>query len=102
MLLAGTRLLPRFLQHLTAADPLNKVDYTTVQFFGTQYSALSTHDSHTVQRTFHAFAAFVHDVSVDHGSRHVLVSQQFLHGSNVVTGFKKMGCEPMSLMPSSA
>src|SRR5262245_6697962 len=32
--LLGARLLPRFLYDLTVDDPLNKVYYTTVQFFG--------------------------------------------------------------------
>jgi hypothetical protein len=31
---AGARLLPRFVQDLTASDPLNQVFYTTVSFFG--------------------------------------------------------------------
>ena len=34
MLFAGARLMPRFLQDLTAGDPLNQVFYTTVSFFG--------------------------------------------------------------------
>jgi hypothetical protein len=34
MLLAGARLMPRFVQDLTAGDPLNQVFYTTVSFFG--------------------------------------------------------------------
>ena len=34
LLLAGARLLPRFVQDLTAGDPLNQVFYTTVSFFG--------------------------------------------------------------------
>src|SRR4030095_17233281 len=34
LLLAGARLMPRFLQDLTAGDPLNQVFYTTVSFFG--------------------------------------------------------------------
>ncbi|HEU0007669.1 MAG TPA: hypothetical protein VFS12_16910, partial [Terriglobia bacterium] len=34
LLLAGTRLFPRFVQELTAGDPLNQVFYTTVSFFG--------------------------------------------------------------------
>src|SRR5262245_15441115 len=34
IILAGARLLPRFLYDLTVDDPLNKVYYTTVQFFG--------------------------------------------------------------------
>src|SRR5262249_30804673 len=33
-ILAGARLLPRFLYDLTVDDPLNKAYYTTVQFFG--------------------------------------------------------------------
>jgi len=33
-LLTGTRLLPRFLQDLPAEDPLNRIYYTTVSFFG--------------------------------------------------------------------
>ena len=34
LLLAGVRLMPRFVQDLTASDPLNQVFYTTVSFFG--------------------------------------------------------------------
>src|SRR5262245_32336351 len=34
IILAGAGLLPRFLYDLTVDDPLNKVYYTTVQFFG--------------------------------------------------------------------
>src|SRR5262245_9963609 len=34
LVLAGARLMPRFLQDLTAADPLNQIFYTTVSFFG--------------------------------------------------------------------
>ena len=34
LVLAGARLMPRFVQDLTAGDPLNQVFYTTVSFFG--------------------------------------------------------------------
>lgn len=34
LILAGARLMPRFVQDLTAGDPLNQVFYTSVSFFG--------------------------------------------------------------------
>jgi len=41
----------------------------------------------------HRVGTFVHDVGVDHGRLHVFVSQQLLHGADVVAGFKEVGGE---------
>src|ERR1700730_12829861 len=43
-----------------------------------------------VQRTFYAHRPLAHYMSVNHGSREIGVTQQFLHGANVGAGLKQM------------
>src|SRR5213082_1096826 len=50
----------------------------------------------SVQRTLHTQTGFVHHMRVDLSGRHVLVSEQFLNGSDVVTAFQKMSGERMA------
>jgi len=43
-----------------------------------------------VQRTFYAHRPLAHYMSVNHGSREIGVTQQFLHGANVGAGLEQM------------
>jgi len=47
----------------------------------------------SVNGTPYGTAAFVQDVGVNHCCRNVLVPQQFLHGSDIVSVGKKMRCK---------
>jgi hypothetical protein len=54
------------------------------------------------QRASHAFASAVQHVGVDHGCPDVLMPKKFLDGPYVVTAFKQVGGEAMTIMPISA
>jgi hypothetical protein len=40
-------------------------------------------------------------MSVNHGGLHVGVSEQFLHGADVVAGHEQMRCKAMAIIPSA-
>ena len=46
-----------------------------------------------IQRAADGFGAFVENVGVDHSGFDIFVSEEFLHGADVVPCFEKMGCE---------
>ena len=43
-----------------------------------------------VEWAAHGFRATIQDMSIDHGGLHVLMSEQFLHGPNIVAGFQQL------------
>jgi hypothetical protein len=51
-----------------------------------------------VGRAANSPAPAVQDVSIDHGGSHVTVTEEFLHGSNVVPVFQQVGCERVTTM----
>src|ERR1700687_5321812 len=44
-----------------------------------------------IERTPHTATAFIQDMRIDHRGAHVLVTQEFLHGPNIVARFQQMG-----------
>lgn len=49
-----------------------------------------------IERAAHADARPVEHMGVDHGRAYVLVAQQFLNSTNVISVLQKMRCEGMS------
>src|SRR5450755_788992 len=49
--------------------------------------------SHPIERTAHAPSPFVEYVGVDHGRSHVGMTQELLHGSDVVPGLQQVSRE---------
>lgn len=49
-----------------------------------------------IERAVHAAPALVQDVRVDHGCPHVTMSEQLLHGSDVIPVLEKMRRERVS------
>ena len=43
-----------------------------------------------VERAANGFRATIQDMGINHGGLHVLMPEQFLHGPNIVSGFKQM------------
>jgi hypothetical protein len=41
-------------------------------------------------------------MGINHGGLKILVTEQFLDGSDIIAGFEKMGGKAVPLMPSSA
>ena len=49
-----------------------------------------------IQRTLYAHPAFIENMRVDHRCLDILVTQQFLNGSDVITTLQKVSCEAVS------
>ena len=49
-----------------------------------------------IQRTLHRPWAFIDDMSIHHGGAHVLMPQQFLNGSYIISIFQQLRCEAVS------
>ena len=43
-----------------------------------------------VEWAAHGFGPSIEDMGIDHGGLHVLMSEQFLHGPNIVAGFQQL------------
>ena len=43
-----------------------------------------------VEWATNGFRTTIQDMGIDHGSLHVLMPEQFLHGSNIVSGFQQL------------
>jgi len=52
--------------------------------------------SNSVERTPDAEGPPLEDVSVDHGRRDVVVTQELLDGADVVARFEEVGCEAVA------
>jgi len=57
---------------------------------GSAYDATSRVVSQHVGRAAHTSAAAVQDMGVDHGCPHVLVSEEFLDGSDIIATFEQV------------
>ena len=44
----------------------------------------------SVQRTSYTLAALIQDVRINHRRTHILMSQQFLHGADIIAIFQKV------------
>src|SRR5262252_10895399 len=47
-------------------------------------------DEGLVEWVAHGFRTTIQDMGIDHGSLHVLMPEQFLHGPNIVAGFQQL------------
>src|SRR5712671_4611421 len=50
----------------------------------------------SVQRTLHPKARLIEHMGIDHGRRHILMPQEFLNSSDVVSILEQMGREGMA------